>query len=139
MIDEEVEVVSIIDKNTAEVLKLRAEACSSCGSASICGVKKELKFKAENPKKLDLKVGERVKIEIPEISLTKISLIVYGIPTLSLILSLVVFLAILKLPEINSLLFSLIPLLLSICVVRLYDKNYRAKKGNKPRIIEIIK
>jgi len=136
---EKVEVCSIKENNMVEVKKIRAEACASCGSASVCGVKKEFKFNAGNPDKIDLKPGDNVVIEIPEISLTKISFIVYGIPTIVLIFSLLIFISIFRISEINSLFFSLIPLLLSIVVVILYDKKYKLRSGNKPRIIKIVK
>jgi len=140
------EIVRIVCKHEDgfyKVSKIRPSSCDSCGSANLCGVRKEFEFLAKNSiaengdplSREDFKPGQEVYIELSEIPISKISFIVYGFPTLFFVFSLVFFLSVLKLSETLSLLFSFLVLAVSFLGLAFYDRRVKRKKNLYPKIV----
>ena len=70
--------------------KVTCESCAMSGACSIMG-SPDTKVKAKNIDKLDLKEGDYVVVELPNVSVTKLSFLVYGIPLIVFIVFTVLF------------------------------------------------
>ncbi|HOO33730.1 MAG TPA: SoxR reducing system RseC family protein [Thermotogota bacterium] len=135
-----VEVVNQNDKKSDIILKkIRPEACQHCNSRVLCGVKNEFSFKALNASGEKLNEGDIVEFSLPEISVSRISFIVYGIP-LIIFLSILLFLLIpMKVNEYTAVAVSLVALFATYIATAIYDKKiFRKSEAALPKIIRKI-
>ncbi|MFW6248657.1 MAG: SoxR reducing system RseC family protein [Bacteroidota bacterium] len=86
MLEEAVVETIIEQRKTGDLVllkKIREDACHHCNAKILCGVKSNFTFKAINQSSIALKPGDVVKYQLPNISLIKLSFLVYAIPLLS--------------------------------------------------------
>src|SRR6056297_2783466 len=62
--------------------KLRPDACQHCQGKILCGVKENFTFKAINHSSDSLQAGDLVGYQLPNISVIKLSFLVYSVPLL---------------------------------------------------------
>ncbi|MDY6894935.1 MAG: SoxR reducing system RseC family protein, partial [Thermotogota bacterium] len=79
------EVMDVIDKDESYVYlrTTRTQECESCamkGGCTLLGGSNELNLKAKNTEKVDVKKGDKVVVELPEVPVVKLSFLAYGIP-----------------------------------------------------------
>lgn len=109
--------------NLAYVTLLRTSACG--GNCKACGSSCEtIDHKIEVINSIDAKVGEIVEVSMDEKNGLKASAIIYIIPLLGFLISIVVG-YMLKLSEIQSFLLGVIGMVISYLIVHLIDKKNR--------------
>jgi len=142
MIWEEGMVKDVRDKK-ALVITDRQTMCGQCGARGYCqmlGGGKEMLSEALNP--VGAKIGDMVKIGIPEGTVTKASLVVYMIPTIGIVGGAALGYYIGKLYSLNldlsTLIGSLVGIGLSMIFVRLLSNTLSKRPFYQPEIIKII-
>jgi len=119
--------------------KVRPEACHSCSSRVLCGVKNEFSFKALNEIDEPLCVGDLVEFSLPQISVSKIAFLVYGIPLIIFLGVLFLMAGVLKTNEYVAVLISLASLFGTYVATAFYDKKvFRNSEAALPKIIRKI-
>ncbi len=127
------------NKEIVVLKKVRPEACGHCHAKAVCGVKKEFEFHAVNNTGEKVSEGERVWIELPDISLSKLSFLVYGFPVIVLVATLLLAIEVFSFSELSSLLMAAVFFFLSFLVLRLYDKRVVSKKKEyRPKVLRKI-
>jgi sigma-E factor negative regulatory protein RseC len=127
-------IVVNISGDNAEIKLIENSNCEGCTTKDFCNGNTEKSIKLKN--EYDLKIGERVKIEVRGKTILKIVFLLYGIPLLILILS---FLILYEIIEANrELLVSTISFSL-IGIYYLLVTFYLRKTSNliKARIIKL--
>ena len=123
-------------KTVAIVEKERTTACGSCPSSSICGVPKKLELHIECPNGMSIQAMDELEVEIPQTPVTRLAFLTYGIPTILFIISLFLTSEIFQLSDIQSLLWSLLPLSLGFLALRGIDRTMRGKF--RPKILKKV-
>lgn len=67
--------------------KMRPDACHHCNAKILCGVKSNFTFKAINHSSCYLEKGDLVEYLLPNISVIKLSFLVYSVPLLFFLMS----------------------------------------------------
>jgi len=128
-----------VNKETVILKKVRPEACGHCHARAVCGVKKEFEFHAVNNTGESVSEGEKVWIELPDISLSKISFLVYGFPVIVLVATLLLAVEVFSFSELPALLMAAVFFFLSFLVLRSYDKRVVSKKKEyRPKVLRKI-
>jgi positive regulator of sigma E activity len=118
--------------------KSRQSSCQSCGSLAFCQVKDAIDTRAKNTTGKPLNTGQHVLVEVPVQSMGKTAFILYGIPTLALVFSLLFFIEIIGCSQTVGLLYSLAVLAGVFLFIRFYDKIYAKTETNIPKVLAII-
>ena len=108
--------------------KMRLEACGSCSSRSNCNLissGKTVTMKASR-QEFEVNPGDKVEVEVPNMSATKVALIVYGIPLLVFIAVLTLSM-LLGMSELIALVFGFLSVVAAFAGVALYDRKNREK------------
>jgi sigma-E factor negative regulatory protein RseC len=135
------EVAKVVKKNKNGEYRLekkRNTACGSCPSKNNCYTSKtgDAIMEIEAKSKIDdLNAGDYVLIEIPNVSPTKISFLLYGIP-LIIFISLLLILSSIGVSEGYAAIFSLIPMVGFYIGLNIFDRKNREKL--KPVIVEKV-
>jgi len=136
MIEETGKVIKV-DGNIAIVSSKRSTMCKGCAAQHVChsfgSGEDSVEIKTYNVAKA--KVGDVVKVVLPEKNFLKASFIVYGIPILFLIIF-SVFGKIMFKKDIFSFIFGFSGFLFSFLLVKYLDKKSRNKY--LPEIVEIV-
>ncbi|PNR94064.1 hypothetical protein HWHPT5561_07290 [Petrotoga sp. HWH.PT.55.6.1] len=120
------EVMDVIDKDESYVYlrTTRTQECESCamkGGCTLLGGANELNLKAKNTEKVDVKKGDKVVVELPEVPVVKLSFLAYGIP-LIVFLSIVSILYTLGFSDIFSFLAGILGLGITYFLIHQYDR-----------------
>src|SRR6056297_609434 len=103
--------------------KIRPDACGHCNSKVLCGVKDNFTFKAINDSSLLLREGDLVKYVLPNISVIKLSFLVYSIPLVVFLFIILVFSLLYPNHELLSVLLGLVAMLLTFFLVGWFDRK----------------
>jgi sigma-E factor negative regulatory protein RseC len=135
-----VETIEVKGKKSDFILKkIRPEACHSCNSKVLCGVKNEFCFKAVNISGEALKKGDIVEFSLPEISVSRIAFLVYGVPLIIFLIVLFFMIGILNTNEYIAVSVSLAALFGTYFITAVYDKKiFRKSEAALPKIIKKI-
>jgi len=118
--------------------KSKPASCESCGSMSFCRVKNVVETRAKNETGKTLKPGQHVLVEVPLVSSTKTAFFLYGIPTLALVVSLLLFIEGFGLSQTQGLLYALLVLAGVFLALRFYDKAYAKRETHTARILAVL-
>ena len=133
----ELAVVKELKGDTVLLEKARTEACSTCGSKSNCGVSlgdKKVTIKAlRNGVEVD--PGDTVEIETGKLNATRVSMIVYGIPLVVFLVTLIVTNIILN-SEGLALGAAFASIVVVYALIAVYDRRNREKL--MPKIIRRV-
>jgi sigma-E factor negative regulatory protein RseC len=136
----EIGLVTKIENNIAWVNTQSKLACSSCQVSSTCGngiLEKYLAgkiFISKIDNEIGAKVGDEVIIEIPKSSVTKASLLIYGIPLFSLMLG--AFLGeLLFTSELMSIFLSIVCMALGLFAIHLYNRKLASSEIFVPKMV----
>ncbi|BBE30779.1 hypothetical protein OSSY52_09200 [Tepiditoga spiralis] len=134
------EIMSVIEVKDKYVYLLtqRAGECDSCelhGACSITGGP-DLKIRAKRNENLELKEGDTVVVELPKVSITKMSFVVYGLP-LIVFLSFTILFYLLGFGDVKSFLFGLTSMAITYTGIAIYDRK-KLKDSYFPEIIDKI-
>jgi sigma-E factor negative regulatory protein RseC len=131
------EVMDVIDKDESYVYlrTTRTQECESCamkGGCTLLGGSNELNLKAKNTEKVDVKKGDKVVVELPEVPVVKLSFLAYGIP-LIVFLSIISILYTLSFSDIFSFLAGILGMGITYFLIHQYDR-----KKLKDRYLPVI-
>ena len=120
--------------------KERPDACQHCNAKMLCGIKDDFMFQALNLSSVELKKGDLVEYQLPEVSVIKLSFLVYSVPLIVFLLTVSLSLMIFPDKEYLSLFISLITMMFTFFIVGLYDRK-KFSLGNRklPKIQKRIK
>ncbi len=133
----------ILEKRNNEELvllkKTRPDACHHCTAKVICGVNSEFFFKALNNNCANLKEGDLVEYQLPNVSIVRLSFILYSVPLLFFLLSVFLLMWIFPEKELFSLMIALLMMLISFFGVGLYDrKRFNTREDKLPKVQKIL-
>lgn len=117
--------------------KARTEACSTCGSRSSCSISssdKKITIRALH-NGVEVNPGDTVEIEMSDMSATKVSMIVYGIPLAVFLVTLIVMNMVLK-SEGLALVVAFASIAVVYALIALYDRKNREKL--MPKIVRKV-
>jgi len=131
------EVMDVIDKdeNYVYLRTTRTEECESCamkGGCTMLGGSNELKLKAQKTENVEVRRGDKVIVELPDVPIVKLSFLAYGVP-LIVFVSIISTLYSLNLSEIFSFLIGLLGMGITYLLVHQYDR-----KKLKDRYLPVI-
>ena len=109
----------------------RPEMCEKCGA---CGKHPETLVQLAG----DAEIGDFVDVEMPEAQLLKVSLLVYLTPLAGLLIGLFAGMALFE-NELFWALSAIVVMLLSLLLVKTYDKKVKAKPALQPHIVAVRK
>ncbi|MDN5359365.1 MAG: sigma-E factor negative regulatory protein RseC [Thermotogaceae bacterium] len=139
---EQAVVEKIIEKRKSGDLvllkKLRPDACGHCNGKILCGVKENFTFRAINHSSSVLKEGDLVKYLLPNISVIKLSFMVYSIPLLVFLVIILMFSWLYPNHELFSVLIGVIAMFLSFFLIGWFDRKNKSSDRRLPKIQEII-
>ena len=115
--------------------KVRPDACHHCQGKVLCGVKSNFTFKAVNRSSSVLKKGDFVEYLLPDISVIKLSFLVYSVPLISFLTVILLFQWVFVSGELLSVLLGLIVMFLTFLIIGWVDKT---KIRNRDRRLPII-
>src|SRR6056297_160101 len=143
MMLEEAIVEKILEKRqNSEIIllkKVRPDACHDCNAKILCGVKSNFFFKAINQSSTTLQKGDCVEYQLPDISVIKLSFLLYSVPLMVFLLSLLTLLWVFPDREYFSVFVSLVMMLLSFFFIGWYDrKNFIIGERRLPKIQQKI-
>jgi sigma-E factor negative regulatory protein RseC len=119
--------------------KIRPEACHNCSSKVLCGVKNEFCFRAVNRTEQPLKIGDVVEFSLPEISVSKLAFMVYGIPLIIFLFILFIMVGIFHVNEYVAVGRSLAALFGTYILTAIYDKKvFGNSEAALPKIVKKI-
>lgn len=128
-------VVVEIDNSSVILAKERTSMCGKCPANMFCTGEKQTVRLQVNKAGFDLKIGDQVLVKTPAASGIKVAVLVYTIPTIVFVMSLILCLFLFS--EIVSLAISLSVVVGYYLLLRLYDKKFRKKF--RPEIIQVIR
>lgn len=134
MASEKMVVVQIKD-STVVLAKERTSMCGKCPASMFCTGEKQMINLEVDKAQFDLKVGDQVLVKTPAASSMKIAFIVYTVPTIIFVTSLII--ATIFLSEIISFAISISAVASYYLLIKLYDKRFRKKFH--PEIIQIVR
>lgn len=134
MASEKMVVVQVKD-STVVLAKERTSMCGKCPANMFCTGEKQMINLEVDKSQFDLKIGDQVLVKTPAISGSKAAFIVYTIPTITFVLSLLI--TTLFLSEIISFAISVSAVACYYLFVKLYDKKFRKKF--RPQIIQVVR
>ncbi len=124
-----------ISGQKAKIKLAKSMACEGCPGYGLCSMlsKRYMMLEAENP--LGAKMGQDVVVSIQTESELKASLIIYGVPTISLFIGAILgyYLNLLKNQELSACILSIFFVALTFLGIRQYSKKY----SFRPVITEI--
>ncbi|MDN5343800.1 SoxR reducing system RseC family protein [Oceanotoga sp. DSM 15011] len=125
-----------MDSNYVYLNTNRAGECSECSLHGACNITgtPDLKLRALKNKSVNLKEGDIVLVELPKVSVSKLSFLVYGIP-LIIFMAISIILNIIGFSDILSFLIGFSTMLLTYVIIGIYDKK-KLKDKYLPKIIE---
>ena len=85
---------------------------------------------------MSIQAMDELEVEIPQTPVTRLAFLTYGIPTILFIISLFLTSEIFQLSDIQSLLWSLLPLSLGFLALRGIDRTMRGKF--RPKILKKV-
>jgi sigma-E factor negative regulatory protein RseC len=141
MIEEE-GIVAEVEGNIARVAVVKKSACEQCAAAGVCHPGDQEYLEATNP--LNAVKGQKVKVVIAPQMYLKASLILYGIPMVSLIAGAIIAknLAVRYAGEEGSDLWAFIAgmgcMAISFLFIWFYNKKVEKTQKYKPVIVEIL-
>lgn len=108
--------------------KMRLEACGSCSARPNCNLLSSGKTVTMRASRQEVEVnpGDKVEVEVPNMSATKVALIVYGIPLLVFVVVLTL-LMLLGISEFIALILSFLSVVAAFAGVAFYDRKNREK------------
>ncbi|HNT95030.1 MAG TPA: SoxR reducing system RseC family protein [Thermotogota bacterium] len=118
--------------------KSKPGSCDSCSSLSFCNVKNVVETLAKNASGKTLRPGQHVLVEVPIVSLTKTAFFLYGIPTVALVASLLLFIEGFGMSQTQGLLYALLVLAGVFLALRFYDKAYAKNETHIARILAVL-
>lgn len=119
--------------------KIRPDACGHCNAKILCGVKENFTFKAVNHTAFDLEKDDLVGYLLPDISVIKLSFMVYSIPLLFFLTIILMFAWLYPNHELFSVLIGLTVMFLSFLIIGRYDrKRIRNDDRRLPKIKERV-
>lgn len=134
------EVMSVVEVKDKYVYLLtqRAGECESCELHGACSVTggPDLKIRAKKNEGLELKEGDMVVVELPKVSITKMSFIVYGLPLMVFLVFTILF-YLLGFGDVKSFLFGLASMAITYVGIAIYDRK-KLKDLYFPEIIDKI-
>ncbi|HPF16056.1 MAG TPA: SoxR reducing system RseC family protein [Thermotogota bacterium] len=120
--------------------KERPDACHHCQTRMLCGIRNDFQFKALNLSSEELKKGDLVEYLLPEVSVIKLSFLVYSVPLIVFLLTISLLFWIFPDKEYLSLSIALLTMIITFFLVGLYDKKkFNLGKKNMPKIQKRIK
>jgi len=129
-------VLEIID-TIAKVKVNRHGECSNCGA---CPGDSAMVLDVKN--KMCAKPGQRVIVEIPEVNVIKAAFIVYLLPIITTASGFLIGLFIANISGINSTIMEIISsiafLILSIVIIKRFDKSAQSGDASQPKIIKVF-
>ncbi|HEY8541455.1 MAG TPA: SoxR reducing system RseC family protein [Pseudothermotoga sp.] len=134
MASEKMVVIQIKD-STVILAKERTSMCGKCPANMFCTGEKQTVSLEVDKAQFDLKVGDQVLVKTPATSGTKIAFVVYTIPTILFVVSLLITTSFLS--ETISFVISVSAVACYYLLLRLYDKKFRKKF--RPQIIQILR
>lgn len=142
MVEEQGTVISIHANNIVEVETIRTSSCNACQAKAACGHHAIAQVSSSNRMRvfatdlLAAKVGQKVKIGIPENSLLSASILMYLLPLLSLILGAVL----MDIATANSIFTALAAIAgfgLGLWFARVQSLKYQSNPDFHPRVLHI--
>ncbi len=133
----ELAVVKELEGDIVLLEKARTEACSTCGSKNGCSVslsEKKVTIKAMK-NGVEVHSGDTVEIDTGNVSATRVSMIVYGIPLAVFLVTLIAINTILG-SEVLALGAAFASIVVVYALIALYDKKNREKL--MPKIIRKV-
>ncbi len=118
--------------------KIRPDACGHCNGRVLCGVKDNFTFKAINDSSIFLQEGDLVKYVLPNISVIKLSFLVYSIPLVVFLFIILVFSLFYPNHELLSVLLALVAMLLTFFLVGWFDRKNKNSIHRLPKIQDRI-
>lgn len=119
--------------------KLRPDACNHCQGKVLCGVNSNFTFKAVNRSSSALQKGDFVEYLLPEVSVIKLSFLVYSVPLISFLTAVLLFQWFIKGEEILSVLFGLVVMVITFLIIGRIDKiKTKYKDRRLPKIQQKI-
>lgn len=108
--------------------KMRLEACGSCSARSNCNLLSSGKMVTMKASRQEVEVvpGDKVEVEVPNMSATKVALIVYGIPLLVFVAVLTLS-VLLGMSELIALILSFFSVVIAFAGVAFYDRRNRER------------
>ncbi len=120
----------------------QSSACASCGSRDSCDISSGNNMTIEVSNDLKAKIGDRVRISLPESSLLKLCLLVYLLPVIALVAGACVGAELAKWLNMDSTLTSVIAgcsaMAIVFCVLRWLDGISDFRKKHYPRMTRIL-
>lgn len=135
----------VVEKSSPQKALVRIErssACATCESRGSCHVQNDKHFVVEVVNELGAKAGDVVEISMPSGNVIKASLAVYSLPVLGLLLGALsggsLAEALNVTPTTASLLGGGAGLMVSIGVLRRFDRSVRSRPGYSPRMTKVL-
>lgn len=121
--------VDNIDNKYVYLITQRAGTCSSCGLKGACNLTgtPDMRIKALRKKDLVLSKGDFVLVKLPDVSISKLSFIVYGIPLLVFIFITIIMYQ-LNFGDIYSFLGGFLSMIFCFLIIGIYDKKHLKDK-----------
>lgn len=134
-----------VEKNSIIVSVTGTSSCTSCAMSGHCSFTSTSKTTLPRPKEIEIKEGDYVEFETPKnLSATKLSILLYGIPLVILIGGTMVLVAFTKVGDLGALGISLAGAGVYYWVLNRYSKKhedkyspYHVKKIDPPTSISI--
>lgn len=128
-------VISVLENNKFKVVIQRHSMCKKCGA---CGTSRanEFEVELEAKKNLKLKIGDIVKIELPDNAFLLSVFLVYTFPLITFFVAL--FISKIFLNDTYSLINGAIFFIISFFIVIKLQHQAKIKKFVNPRIIEVM-
>ncbi|GAB4307576.1 SoxR reducing system RseC family protein [Pseudothermotoga elfii] len=128
-------VVTQVKESTVILEKERTSMCGKCPANMFCtGESQKIRLEVQKAG-FDLKIGDKVIVETPATGSIKTAMLVYTLPTIIFVGSLITTISLLN--EIEGLLISTAAVAAYYFFLRFYDTKFRKKF--RPRIIEILR
>ena len=103
--------------------KIRPDACHHCNAKILCGVKSNFTFKAINHTSSFLEKGDLVEYQLPNISVIKLSFLVYSVPLLLFLITILLMNLFFPDKEVFSLFIALFVLFVTFFLIGWYDRK----------------
>ena len=119
--------------------KIRPDACHHCHGKIICGVKDNFTFKAVDQSSDNLQEGDLVEYQLPDVSVIKLSFLVYSVPLLFFLITIMLISWFLPNHDMIAVLIGIIVMGLTFLLIGWYDgKTNKDEERRLPKIQEKI-
>lgn len=135
-------IVQQVEPAKAFILINRSSACAGCHSQSVCQPPEQKEMIVEAINDVNARVGDRVQISVPAVSLLKATFIVYFVPVLALILGAIAGSRFAPLMHMDATLASIVcgvsSMIAVFAVVKWFDRSATSKSQYWPRVTRVL-